>query len=247
MLSAAQDCEWTEEVVDWTTAAVKDHYNRIAHSYDREELLSERRLGPWREGLWAHAAGRILEVGVGTGRNFPHYPAGAKVTAVDVADQMLVRARVRASRLGIAVDLREGDVQALDFADSSFDTAVATFVFSSVPDPARGLRELARVVKPDGRILLLEHVRVNRPIIAWVMALLMPVTVSAAGARIDRSAAETAQHVGLEVEFIERGFLDPLRLAELIVARPGEPAAGMSPHHTAQQPRDLPPASCIPA
>lgn len=76
-----------------------------------------------------------MEVGVGTGKNFPFHPRGAKVTSIDLADQMLLRARERAHRLGKPIDLREGDVQAPDFPDNTFDTAAATFVFRTVPDP----------------------------------------------------------------------------------------------------------------
>ncbi len=229
----------TEEVAGWTMAVVKAHYNRIARFYDRKESPSERWFGPWRERLWAHASGKILEVGVGTGRNFPHYPAGVDVTAIDVADRMLARARERSRRLGIGVDLREGDLHALDFPDSSFDTVVATFVFDSVPDPVRGLREMGRVVKPGGRILLLEHVRIDRPIIGRLMALFNPGTAWLSSTHSNRSMAENVQLAGLEMESIEHHYMDPMRMAVLIVARPGKAVAGTSSHRTAEGARDL--------
>jgi ubiquinone/menaquinone biosynthesis C-methylase UbiE len=225
MLPVAQEREVTEEVVGRATATVRDQYNRIARFYDLQEALAERQLGPWRKKLWAYASGRILEVGVGTGRNFPYYPAGADATAIDVADQMLARARAR--RLGTAVDLREGDVQALDFPDASFDTSAATFVFCSVPDPVRGLRELGRVVKPGGRILLLEHVRVDRPIIGWLMDLFNAVTVWLSGFHINRPTVENVQRAGLEIESIEH--FGPMRIVKLIVARPGKGPARPDP------------------
>ncbi len=133
------------------TGRTRSRYRRIAPIYDASEILAERRYRPWRRRLWSLARGpRILEVGVGTGKNLPFYPAGTEVTAVDLTPAMLRRARRRAAALGLDVDLREGDVQALELPDDHFDTAVATFVFCSVPDPELGLRELGRVVKPGG-------------------------------------------------------------------------------------------------
>jgi phosphatidylethanolamine/phosphatidyl-N-methylethanolamine N-methyltransferase len=84
------------------------------------EILAERRFRPWRRRLWSLAQGpRILEVGVGTGKNMPFYPAAAQVVAIDLTPAMLARARRRAEALGLHVELRQGDVQALDFADGS--------------------------------------------------------------------------------------------------------------------------------
>lgn len=159
------------------TDQTKARYNRIARFYDTIESGSEGMFKGWRKQLWLQTRGDILEVGVGTGKNLPYYPRRARVTAIDLADRMLALARQRAHELGVAVDLREGDVQALDFPDRTFDTVVATFVFCSVPDPIRGLRELGRVAKPDGQILLLEHVRIERPVIGQLMDLFTPLTV----------------------------------------------------------------------
>lgn len=200
------------------TAETKARYNRIAPFYDLMESLSEGRFKPWREKLWEYARENVLEVGVGTGKNFLYYPPNVTVTGIDLADQMLARARERAHQLGTAVELKEGDVQALNFPDNSFDTAAATFVFCSVPDPVRGLHELNRVVKPEGQILLLDHVRLDHPIIGRVMDWLNPLTVRLWGANINRRTVENVQRAGLEITSIEH--LGPMGMVKLMVARP---------------------------
>lgn len=148
------------------TAATRARYNRIAPMYDAMEAFFERvAFGAWRQELWtAVPAGRVLEVGVGTGKNLPFYPPDAQMTAIDLSDRMLARARRRAAALEVQVDLRLMDAQNLEFPAGTFDAAVATFVFCSVPDPVAGLRELGRVVRPGGDIWLLEHMRVGQTI-----------------------------------------------------------------------------------
>jgi ubiquinone/menaquinone biosynthesis C-methylase UbiE len=142
----------------------RKRYNRIAFLYDfMEAPLEWMRFSNWRKRLQAGIKGeRALEVGVGTGKNLAYYPEDVRISAIDLSPRMLARARRKVAKSPLSVDLQEMDVERLDFADHSFDTVFATFVFCSVPDPVMGLRELRRVCKPEGRLLLLEHMRPHR-------------------------------------------------------------------------------------
>lgn len=184
------------------TELARKRYNRVAPVYDFVEGFMERsRYREWRRLLWSKVEGRkILEIGVGTGKNFPYYPPESEVTAIDFSDKMLDRARQKAGKQKVKVDLRQMDAQNLEFADSTFDTVVASFAFCSVPDPIHGLLEVERVCKPGGKVVLLEHVLSANRILAWLMSLVNPLVVWIGGANINRETVQNVVRSGLILE-----------------------------------------------
>jgi ubiquinone/menaquinone biosynthesis C-methylase UbiE len=181
-------------------------------------LLPERRYTPWRKYLWSLVEGpKVLEVGVGTGRNMLLYPSDIEITAIDLTPGMLVRAKRRASELGLDVDLRIGDVQNMEFPDDTFDTAVATCVFCSVTDPILGLKEVLRVIKPGGNALFIEHVRSENPLIGALMDLVNPLVVHTMGPNINRHTVQNIQQAEFNIEKVED--LGAGGIFKLIVAR----------------------------
>lgn len=200
----------------------RSRYQRIAPLYDTMELHAEPRYSDWRSHLWSLAQGpKILEVGVGAGKNMSYYPPGMDITAIDLTPGMLERAKSRAKELSVDVDLHLGDVQDLDFPNEYFDDVIATFVFCSVPDPIKGVNEIARVLKPNGRALFLEHVRSTNPIIGSFMDLFDPITVRLMGPHINRKTAENVRQSHLRLEQSEDVGLGGI--FKLIVAGKSEP------------------------
>jgi ubiquinone/menaquinone biosynthesis C-methylase UbiE len=206
---------------DAATALTRARYQRISSMYDRMEGMMERRIRPWRQKLWQFANGpRLLEVGVGTGKNMEFWPRDCRVTAIDLTPGMLELAQQRASILNRqGDDLFLADIQHLELPSGIFDTVVATCVFCSVPDPVKGLREIGRVVRPDGHVLLLEHIRIDRPIIGPVMDLLAPLVVRINGAYINRRTIENVQAAGLRIDHVLD--LDKMGMFKIVLARPG--------------------------
>lgn len=171
-------------------------YDRIAPLYDWLDGVYERSW-KWRlrAELFRHARGRILDAGVGTGCNMPFYPPGAEVVGVDASRRMLAKARARAHALGRPVELRAMNLLALDFPEASFDSVAVTFVLLCLPDElqAPALRELRRVLRPGGRILLLDYRLSSRPWLRLWMRCLSPWLRWAFAGRFDTS---TERHLG---------------------------------------------------
>ena len=136
----------------------------FAALYDVIQALAERKfLRPHRAYLVGAATGRILDVGSGTGANFPLFSVQAEVVAIEPDPHMLRRAQAHADRLERSIKLLAEGAEQLPFPDVSFDVAVATLVFCTIPDPGRALGELRRVLRPGGQLRFLEHVRAKTP------------------------------------------------------------------------------------
>jgi ubiquinone/menaquinone biosynthesis C-methylase UbiE len=179
-----------------------DRYQRIAWAYDLLDLPFEyRRYCKIRPQLFRGLSGRILDAGVGTGRNFPFYPPGSEVVGIDLSPAMLARAERRRSTAAAPVELRQMDVTRMDFPDCSFDAAVATFLFCTLPDELQvaAMRELGRVVKPGGIIRCLEYTRPSGGLRRAMTRLWEPWVYWAYGATFDRQTERQAPEAGLRL------------------------------------------------
>jgi ubiquinone/menaquinone biosynthesis C-methylase UbiE len=187
------------------TERVRRHYDRNAGSYDQLIAPFERVLfGGGREWVCSRAQGEVLEIAAGTGRNLPFYPEGVRLTAVELSPGMLEIARRRAQELGVQAELRVGDAHDLPFPDVSFDTVVATLALCTIPDDSRAVAEAARVLRPGGLLLLLEHVRSPILPVRILQRAFNPLTVLIENDHLIREPLRHIQDAGLVVEHLER-------------------------------------------
>jgi len=189
---------------------------RFAAFYERYARLgSERRLtDPLRQETAGQAYGVILEVGAGTGLNFSWYRPEQveRVEAIEPDSAMLAYARERVRQAGVPISLTQASVEALPFADASFDSVVVTLVFCSVEDSAQGMQEIRRVLKPQGTLFLFEHVRSQSAWVARLQDALVPLTTRLFGnCHWNRDTAQTVQEAGFAITHVRRvkGGLDP--------------------------------------
>ena len=176
-------------------------YERFARSGQQRRLLD-----PLREATAGQASGVVLEVGAGTGRNFSWYQAARveRVEATEPDRAMLAYARQRAEQATVPIALTQAPIEALPFADATFDSAVVTLVLCSVQDPAQALAEIKRVLKPQGTLLLFEHVRSPQRVLARVQDALVPVTTRLFGnCHWNRDAARLVEEAGFQVTQIK--------------------------------------------
>lgn len=200
-----------------TSELIKKRYNRAAKFFEITESMMEKgKMRFWRQAVWKEARGKVLEVGVGTGKNIQYYPENVEVTAIDFSEKMLEFAREKADKYGKKVDLRLMDVQTLEFPDDTFDTVVTTCVFCSVPDPVKGLQEIRRVCKKDGQVIMLEHVRSKKPLLGTIMDLLNPVVVRIVGANINRNTVENLIKAGFKVDAEKNFMMDIVKYLKCI-------------------------------
>ncbi|HEY5018875.1 MAG TPA: class I SAM-dependent methyltransferase [Streptosporangiaceae bacterium] len=180
-------------------------WDRAAPGYDRQIAFFERTwFSGGREWLGQRARGRVLEVAIGTGRNLLYYPADVTVVGVELSPAMLSVARQRAARLGRDVDLREGDAQHLPFDDASFDTVVCALSLCTIPSPVAAVGEMRRVLRPGGRLLLLDHIGSTWPPVYAAQWLLERVTIPAAGEHFTRRQIPLVKAAGFQIVEADR-------------------------------------------
>jgi ubiquinone/menaquinone biosynthesis C-methylase UbiE len=204
------------------TERVRRIQDKEAPRYDRQMGFFERILfGGGREWACSRVRGEVLEIAIGTGRNLPFYSPEVRVTGIELSPEMLAIARDRAERLGREVDLRLGDAQSLELEDESFDTVIITFGLCSIPDDRAAVAEARRVLRPGGRLVLLEHVRSPVLPVRVVQRVLDPASVRFEADHLVRDPLDYLTDQGFEIESVERlkwGIVE-----RVLARRPGGP------------------------
>jgi SAM-dependent methyltransferase len=200
-------------------------HRRFAAAWDwlaRHESPRERQL---RERIVGKAEGRVLEIGYGVGSNWPHLPQGVSYVGIEPDPYMRERAE-RHRPAGLELDLRDGDAQALEFPDGEFDTVIGTLVFCTIPEPDRALAEIRRVLRPGGKLLILEHVNARGRIGRAALHAVTPLWARmGGGCHPNRDTQKIIEAAGFSFESIRNLRVGPLP-AIAGVARPIEGAGG---------------------
>jgi ubiquinone/menaquinone biosynthesis C-methylase UbiE len=199
------------------TKAAIEKWNKAARFIDSNERSEAIRYGAYKRHLFGQATGSTLLVAAGTGADFRYFPEHVDLTAIDFSPRMLEYARRRVGDSAAPIELVEADVMALDYEDGSFDTVATSCTFCSVPDPVVGLKEVRRVLKDDGRLLMFEHVRPANLYLGLMMDLMNPVA-RRLGPEINRRTAANVCAAGFRLTREFNVFLDMVKLFEAVKA-----------------------------
>jgi len=175
-------------------------FDRVARFYDAFNFFMERFASKHRKEILRQARGNILEVGVGTGSSFKDYPPNERIVAVDISQEMLRRAEEKLRSYSGKIKLRREDVQNLSFRDETFDTVFTSWVFCSVTDPVKGLTEVRRVLKKEGQLLMLEHVKSKNKVLGYLMDKINPLVARLGVDNINRETVENLRKAGFKIE-----------------------------------------------
>jgi ubiquinone/menaquinone biosynthesis C-methylase UbiE len=188
--------------------ATKRKWDGAAPRYDLMAGFGpERRWAPWKRRLFGAMRGKVLFLAIGTGQDIQFFPPGREITAIDISDEMLARARPRAERYDGQLELRHLDVHDLDYPEATFDQVFTSCTFCSVPDPVAGLQVLRRVLKPGGTIGMFEHTG-SRFFPFSVMLDLMTLVVRRAGPELNRDTVSNVRRAGFVDVRVEPVYLD---------------------------------------
>jgi ubiquinone/menaquinone biosynthesis C-methylase UbiE len=146
----------------------------------------------------------VLEIAVGTGRNLAFYPAEARLIAIDMSPSMLAVARRRALEIGRPVDLRQANAESLPFSDKSFDSVMCTLSFCCIPDPDRAIAESARVLRPGGKLVMVEHVRSPVWLVRTIQHVLEPISVRFQADHLVRDPLDYISQADFQIQHLER-------------------------------------------
>ena len=188
-------------------------WDAASRNFDLFTFGDDHRLGPHKRRLFAKMHGAILMVAAGTGNDFRFFPPGQSIIAIDISTKMLARAAKKAAVYNGTIELRQMDVCQMPFPSDTFDTVVTVCTFCSVPKPVSGLRELHRVLKPGGQILMFEHVRSRIGPLGVVLDLMTPLS-RRVGPDLNRDTVGNVQKAGFMIRREENVYLDIVKIIE---------------------------------
>lgn len=200
-------------------------WDKASRTLDLFAFAEDRRIGPHKQRLFSRMHGATLMVAAGTGNDFKYFRPDLHVVAIDISRGMLERAARKVADYKGSIELREMDVCGLDFADATFDTVATAFTFCSVPRPVVGLRELHRVLKPGGQILMIEHVRSAIGPLGILMDLMTPL-FRRVGPELNRDTVGNVQKAGFRLRRVENVYLDVVKIIEAVKVDGVQPATG---------------------
>jgi ubiquinone/menaquinone biosynthesis C-methylase UbiE len=188
-------------------------WDAASRNFDLFTFGDDHRLGPHKRRLFANIRGATLMVAAGTGNDFRFFPPGKTIIAIDISAKMLERAAKKAAAYDGAIELRQMDVCHMPFPSDTFDTVVTVCTFCSVPKPVSGLRELHRVLKPGGQIIMFEHVRSRIGPLGVMLDLMTPLS-RRLGPDLNRDTVGNVQKAGFRIRREENVYLDIVKIIE---------------------------------
>jgi ubiquinone/menaquinone biosynthesis C-methylase UbiE len=185
-------------------------YQRLIVPYLVHLSMRQPRLEPYRRRVVPAATGRVLEIGVGSGINFRFYPDDTtSIVGIEPSAKLLSMAQSATANAGVPVELIEGSAEAIPIDDRSVDTVVSTWTLCSIPDVQRALHEIRRVLRPDGRLLFVEHGQAPEPSVSRWQHRLTPLWKRlAGGCHLDRPMDTLIRGAGFEIDRLDTGYME---------------------------------------
>ena len=195
----------------------KQSYDRVAKFFDFLRQGDMRRWNADQKSLFENLSGEVLYIGIGTGLETLNFPPDLKITAIDISSAMLQQSKTRAKSYSGEIHLCQMDAKISAFRDHSFDSVVTVCVLCSVKHPISCLEEIKRVLKPNGKLVMVEHVLSKNPIYAIALKTMSNLTEFLEGTYLDRDTVDNAEKAGFEIVFHKNVYLD---IVKGLIAKP---------------------------
>ena len=186
----------------------KKSYDGVAKVFDYFRAGDMRRWGPDQLALFKNLHGKVLYIGIGTGQEIVNFPPQLDITAVDLSYEMLTRSQSRVKNYPGKIHRCQMDAELTAFKDNSFDTVLTVCVLCSVKQPVNCLQELKRVLKPDGELVMFEHVLSKNPVYGLILKTMSNITEYLEGTYLDRNTVENAERAGFKIHSHKNVYLD---------------------------------------